>query len=173
MRMLQKWIEMVHMLQWLYTYVASFYSQCFICVFWTHVAIMFTWMLHVFYSDVAYRCNGFQVCFRFVFQVFYKHVSSVSTAFRRMLQPLYLDISKVDRELHLSSSHLLLHRLSRSRQGIHTNEEWAMGAGQGSCLRWTQARELCTDGRYLRSEMGAGRRGLRTSRFGRTGAGAW
>jgi hypothetical protein len=76
--------------------------------------ICFTHMLHVFYLDVVYGYNGFQV--------FHKHVSSVSTVFIRMLQPLYLDVSKVDQELHISSSHLLLHRLFRSRQGIHTNE---------------------------------------------------
>jgi hypothetical protein len=34
--------------------------------------------------------------------VFLKHVSSVSTTFRHMLQPLYLDVSKVDRMSHLS-----------------------------------------------------------------------
>jgi hypothetical protein len=60
-------------------------------------------MMHVFYSDVAYGCNGFQVCFRCVFQVFYKHVSSVSTTFTRMLQVLYLDVSKVDWVLDLLS----------------------------------------------------------------------
>ena len=89
-------------------------------------------MLHVFYSDVMYGCNGFQVCFRCVFEVFYKHISSVSTAFRRMLQPLYLDVLKFDRVLHLSFPHLLLHRLSQNRQGIRTDEGWAMdtmGAG--------------------------------------------
>ena len=32
-----------------------------------------------------------------------EHVSSVSTVFRRMLQLLYLDVSKVDQVLHLSS----------------------------------------------------------------------
>ena len=47
-------------------------------------------MLHVFYSDVAYGCNGFQVCFRCVFQIFQKHVLSVSTTFRRMLQSFFL-----------------------------------------------------------------------------------
>ena len=49
-----------------------------ICVFRTHVAIVFIWMLHVFYLDVAYGCNGFHVfsgifskCFRSMFQVFH------------------------------------------------------------------------------------------------------
>jgi len=32
-----------------------------------------------------------------------KHISSVSTTFRRMLQLLYLDVLKVDYVLHLSS----------------------------------------------------------------------
>jgi hypothetical protein len=133
--MLQKYIEMLHMLQWLYTYVASFCSQCFICVFrniccncvYLDVCICST--LHVFYSGVVYGCNGFQVCFRCVFQVFHKHVLSISTVFRRMLQPLYFDVSKIDQMLHLSSSYLLLHRLYRSRQGIHMNDGWARDEG--------------------------------------------
>jgi hypothetical protein len=65
-----------------------------------------------------------------------------------MLQQLDLDVSKVGLVLHLFSSHLLLHRLSRSQQDIHTNEGWAMdamGAGRGSYVRWAQARELPTD----------------------------
>jgi hypothetical protein len=85
-----------------------------------------------------------------------------------MLQQLYLDVSKVDRVLHLSFPHLLLRRLSWSRQGIHTNEGWVMsmmGTGRGSCVRRVQARELCTDRRCLRSEIGARRRGLGTSQF--------
>jgi hypothetical protein len=42
-------------------------------------------------------------CFSGVFKVFQKHVSSVSTVFRYMLQLLYLDVSKIDRVLYLSS----------------------------------------------------------------------
>ena len=36
-------------------------------------------------------------------QVFEKHISSVSSIFKRMLQVLHLDVSKVDRTLHLPS----------------------------------------------------------------------
>ena len=54
-------------------------------------------MLHVIYLDVVYGCNGFQVCFRCFFQVFQKHVSSVSSVFFCMLQVLFLNVSKVDR----------------------------------------------------------------------------
>ena len=54
-----------------------------------------THTMHMFYLDVAYGCNSFQV----LSGVF----SSVSTAFRHMLQLLYLDVSKIDRVLHLSS----------------------------------------------------------------------
>jgi hypothetical protein len=82
------------MLQEYVSSVLDVSEVCFIRVFRTHVAI-------VFYMDVAYVshicCMCFiQIlrmvamvfkCFRCVFQVFYKHVSSVSTAF--MLQPLY------------------------------------------------------------------------------------
>ena len=86
----------------------------------------------MFHSDVAYGCNGFQVCFRCVFQVFDKHVSSVSTAFRRMLQPLYLDVLKVDRVLHLSSSHFCCivspgagRAYVRTRDGLLARDEGA------------------------------------------------
>jgi hypothetical protein len=72
---------------------------------------MFIWMLHMFHTYVAcvlfrcvYVCNGFQVFSGVLFQVFQKHVLSVSFVFRRMLQLLYLDVSKVDQVLHLFSS---------------------------------------------------------------------
>jgi hypothetical protein len=54
-------------------------------------------MLLVFYQDVAYVCNVFQV----FFQVFQTHISSVSSIFFFMLQMLYLDVSKVDWALHM------------------------------------------------------------------------
>jgi hypothetical protein len=78
--------------------------------FRTHVASVFIWMLYMFHTYVAcvfiwmlrvvamvFKCiSGF-------FQVFQNHVSSVSVVFRRMLQLLFLDVSKVDRVLHLFS----------------------------------------------------------------------
>ena len=63
--------------------------------------ICFTHMLQAFYLDVAYVLHGFQVFYMCVLQMFQMHVSSVSSAFRRMLQVLRLDVSKVDRVLHL------------------------------------------------------------------------
>jgi len=85
-------------------YVSSVFSGRMLQVCLSGCCICFTHTLHVFYLDVAYGCNGFQVfsCV-FLIQVFQKHVSSVSTVFRRMLQLLYLDVSKVDRVLYLSS----------------------------------------------------------------------
>jgi hypothetical protein len=74
-----------------------------------------------------------------------------------MLQPLYLDVSKVDRVLHLFSSHLLLHRLSQSRLCIHTNEGWAMGVMGDAASRAEWA-------------LGGG---LHTSQLGAGGACAW
>jgi hypothetical protein len=53
-------------------------------------------MLKCFYLDVACVCNGFQVFFSFFLQVFQTHVSNVSYAFRRILQVLHIDVSKVD-----------------------------------------------------------------------------
>jgi hypothetical protein len=58
--------------------------------------ICFTHTLHVFYMNVAYGCNGFQV-FSGVFFVF-----SVSSTFTLLW--LYLDVSKTNWVLHLSSS---------------------------------------------------------------------
>ena len=64
----------------LQTYVLSVsyvLEVCFICVFQTHVASVFSCMLHVLYLDVVYGYNGFQVflgvffkCFKSMFQVF-------------------------------------------------------------------------------------------------------
>jgi hypothetical protein len=70
-----------------------------------HVAIVNVYLDVAYVSHIYYMCfirmfaygyNGFHVCLRCVSQVFQKHVSSVSTAFRCMLQPLFLDVSEVD-----------------------------------------------------------------------------
>jgi len=63
--------------------------------------IRFKRVLQVFYLDVAYVCNAFQVFFLVLLQVFQTHVSSVSTIFFCMLQVLHPDVSKVDRVLHM------------------------------------------------------------------------
>jgi hypothetical protein len=62
---------MLHMLQWLCTYVASFYCQCFICVF-THVASVFIWMLHMFHILIASVLYGCYVCLQVFFMCFCK-----------------------------------------------------------------------------------------------------
>jgi hypothetical protein len=89
---------MLYMFQWLYTYVARVYSKCFICCFRRKLqvclfgcCICFTHMLQIFYLDVVYVCNGFQVfsrcfckCFRCmlqVFQLFRTYVTSVSSVY--------------------------------------------------------------------------------------------
>jgi hypothetical protein len=43
----------------------------------------------------------FTMVFMCVLKVFQKHVSSASFVFKRRLQVLYLDVSKVDRMLHI------------------------------------------------------------------------
>jgi hypothetical protein len=61
-------------------------------------------MLQVFYVDIAYICNGFQVfvrCFRSVFFC--------------MLQVLHLDVSKVDRA---SAADLHLVRVDQISDGV-------------------------------------------------------
>ena len=73
-------------------------------------------MLHMFHTYVASALSDYCVCFAIVssvFQVFLLvfqiHVSSVSSAFGCMLQVLHLNVSKVDRMLHLPPRILLPH----------------------------------------------------------------
>ena len=116
------------MLQWLYTYVASVYPQCFICFLYTYVASVADACLKCFIclllyvASVAFRCfksrSGCCICCNsctrmlqvfipnvlsifctHIFQVFQTHVSSVSSVFFCMLQVLYLDVSKTDRDI--------------------------------------------------------------------------
>jgi hypothetical protein len=72
----------------------------------------------VFHLDVAYVCNGFQVFFKHFPQLFRRLFQSVSSVFRRMLQVLYLDVSKIDRMLHLHPRFLL------SRLGVFSSRCW-------------------------------------------------
>jgi hypothetical protein len=68
-------------------------------VYVSHICCMyFIWIFHMF--AMVFKC------FHVFFQVFHKHVSSVLSAFRRMLQLqlLHLDVLKADQVLHLSSS---------------------------------------------------------------------
>jgi hypothetical protein len=64
------------------------------CICFTHCCKCFIYILHMFYND---------------FQMFFMCFSSVLSAFRRMLQLLHVDISKVDRVLHLIPRFLLSH----------------------------------------------------------------
>ena len=57
------------------------------------VAYVFTHMLRVFYLMLRMFAMVFK-CFSYVF-------ASVSSAFRRMFEPLHLDVSKVDQLLHM------------------------------------------------------------------------
>ena len=71
------------MLQWLYTYVSTVCSNCFIC---------FGRMLQVFYLDVAYILQWLQTCFPGVSDVCCKCFN----CFERMLQVFHLYVVKVD-----------------------------------------------------------------------------
>jgi hypothetical protein len=81
--------------------VSSVFFICMLQVCLFGCCTCFAYILQVFYLDVAFArafSSGF-VCF---LQVFLTHVSSVSSVFRRMLQMFHLDVSKVDKVLHLS-----------------------------------------------------------------------
>jgi len=90
---------------------------CFACVFQTRVSVVFfgcyicsTHMLHVCLFGCLLIVAMISKCVSVVFsQAFHKYVSNVSTAFKLMLQLLFLDVSKVDQVFYLSSLFLLPH----------------------------------------------------------------
>ena len=92
------------MLQWLYAYVASVCSKCFIYFFQTYVASVFIWMLHIFHTYVASVLSGYCVCMLAIVFNFFK--SALDACFECficifcMLKVLHLDVLKVDRVLH-------------------------------------------------------------------------
>jgi hypothetical protein len=90
----------------LYTYVTEVCSKCFICVFGRIIASVFIWMLHTFHTYIVSILSGYCVqwfssVFHMFLQVFQKYVLSVLFVFRRMLQVLYLNVSKIDRVLYM------------------------------------------------------------------------
>jgi hypothetical protein len=121
---------MFHILQWLYTYVASVCSKCFIyfpsvhykCVYMDVAYVSrirckcFIWMLHMFFNDISSVFRCFCKCFRRMFQVFQMHVSSVSSVFTRMLQMFHPDVLKINRML-LLGTHLPQQASERGSRG--------------------------------------------------------
>jgi hypothetical protein len=77
-------------------------------------------------------CNCFQV-FHVFFQVFQTHVLNVSSVFIRILQVLYLDVSKVDRVLHLSSPSAASPRCLLFLDVGDARTTWAH-VGQATCM---------------------------------------
>jgi hypothetical protein len=103
--------------------------------------------MQMFSLDVAMCCNSFQVFHVFFCKSFQMHVLSVSSVFRRMLQVLHLDVSEIDRVLHLHP------RLMLSRLGVFSYyvalhlSQTAEGARRarwmGHAMGWRHERE-CT-----------------------------
>jgi hypothetical protein len=84
---------MMHMLQWLYTYVSSVCSKCFIC-FLDVRGKCFIWMLHMFHTYVASVLSGCYICL----QWFFKSFRVFCKCFRRILQVFQL-FRKVDPDI--------------------------------------------------------------------------
>jgi hypothetical protein len=95
------------MLQVFIPNVSSVFSRRMLQVCLFECCICFTHVTIVFYLDVAYVLQYSSSGFRVFLQVFQMHVSNVSSDFRRMLQMLHLDVSKLDRVLHLHPRFLL------------------------------------------------------------------
>jgi hypothetical protein len=81
-------------------------------------------MLQAFYLDVAYVLQLFLSIFQVFLQVFQTHVLNVSFVFKRMLQVLYLDVSKVDWVLQLPS------RFQLPRLGVSSSPSAALHPSQ-------------------------------------------
>jgi len=127
------------MLQWLYTYVASVYSKCFIC-FSNYVTSEFIWMLHMFHTYVVSVLSGRCICFLMAFQVFLQvfqtHVSSVSSVFTCMLQIFHLDVIKTNRVL-LLGTHLPQQASKQGNRGDVSGLH--VGSGGASDVRTARA----------------------------------
>jgi hypothetical protein len=85
----------VYVLQMFYLFFRRMLKVLFGC------SICLTHILQVYYLDVEYFCNDFSCVFQVFLQVFQTHVSSVLPVYRRMLQMFHLDVSKVNRLLHM------------------------------------------------------------------------
>jgi hypothetical protein len=101
----------------------------------------------VFYLDVAYVCNDFQVFSGgFFYQVFQKHVSSVSSVFFSMLQVLHLDVSKVNRasvvDLHPVGVDQIFSGVSRLHGGYWRRTDHAPATVVKNSLRQLSSRCL-------------------------------
>jgi hypothetical protein len=121
---------MLHILQWLYTYVVSDCSKCFICFFMRTLQIClfgchicFTYMLQVFYLDVAYALQWLFKCFRFFCKCFRRMLHVFHLSPDVCCKMFYLDVSKVDRVFHPP-------RLSLPRLGVFSSSgaDWASTA---------------------------------------------
>jgi hypothetical protein len=113
------------MLKWLYMYVSSVCSKCFICfrcmlqVFHLEVAkvdldvaCIYMQMFHVF-SYLCCKCfiwmfayirNDYTHVFKYFFGVFckcFKRMLQVFELFRTYIAVFYLDVAKVDQMLHM------------------------------------------------------------------------
>jgi hypothetical protein len=78
--------------------LSMFWIYCCKCVY-LDVVYVFTYMLQVFYLNIAYVCNSFQVffiCFCKCFRAYFKCFNCLQL----LLQVLCLDASRVDRVLH-------------------------------------------------------------------------
>jgi hypothetical protein len=88
--MFQKWIEMLHMLQWLDTYVASVCSKCFICFFIRMLQMCLSRCcicFHTYVASVLSRCCvWFAMIFMCFLQVFYLSSKTCCNCFIWMFQ---------------------------------------------------------------------------------------
>jgi hypothetical protein len=114
------------MLQWLYTYVASFCCQCLICVFSRHTlqlclfgcCICFTHMLQVFYLDVAYVLQWFSCVLASVLDACFKCFIYLQTYIAIVVSRCFKSRSVLHLAPHFLLPHLGVSSSSRRQLGI-------------------------------------------------------
>jgi hypothetical protein len=104
-----------------YTCMLQAYVQVFLGVSYIY--------LQVFYLDVAYVCDGFQVCFRRFSQVFQMLVSSVSSFLFCMLQLVSGCV------LYVTT---VVSGCFKSRSGVAHVIRMGSGWRRGRCLGWRE-----------------------------------
>jgi hypothetical protein len=115
---------------------ASVPELTFHLYFQMYVESVFISIFYMFYTYVASVLSGFCIYLQWFSSVFQVSFASVSEAyfklfhlsFRRMLQVLHLDISKVDRVLHM----LQCHPPVAAARGGRERAQMPCGVGQGA-----------------------------------------
>jgi hypothetical protein len=137
--------------------VSDVSEVCFICVFRTHVAIVFIWMLHIFHAYMACVLFGccvwlqwftgvFHVCFSSVSEAYFKCFNCLQTYVATVVFGCFKSRSGVASlllppsaasSLSEAAGHPYERGMSDGRDGHRTRELRASDASEGALYGWT------------------------------------